>query len=104
MHWAAVRLGDFFEVSIFLAWSISLMNRGGPTYRLSLMGAFTAALVVLLQEFALNSQMVRYPAIPVNTGADSSLELHTSISIVAYGSDPGSACVAGVNTPCGAPA
>src|ERR1700752_5431368 len=47
-------LTNLFEVFIFLAWSVALIYiLVGPTYRLSLMGAFTAPLVVLLQGFAL---------------------------------------------------
>src|ERR1700716_18061 len=47
-------LTNLFEVFIFLAWSVALIYMlVGPVYRLSLMGAFTAPLVVLLQGFAL---------------------------------------------------
>src|SRR6266480_4227488 len=47
-------LTNLFEVFVFLAWSVALMYMlVGPLYRLSLMGAFTAPLVVLLQGFAL---------------------------------------------------
>src|SRR2546430_10382096 len=45
---------NLFEVFIFLAWSVALIYLAiGPTYRLSLMGAFTAPLVLLIQTFAL---------------------------------------------------
>ena len=45
---------NLFEVFIFLAWSVALIYMlVGPAYRLSLMGAFTAPLVLLLQGFAL---------------------------------------------------
>src|SRR6202163_4910379 len=41
---------NLFEVIVFVAWSIALFYMVvGPAYRLSLMGAFTAPLVVLLQ-------------------------------------------------------
>src|SRR5467141_5415765 len=47
---------NLFEVFIFVAWSIALFYIVvGPAYRLSLMGAFTAPLVVLLQLFALSA-------------------------------------------------
>src|SRR5436189_5901867 len=47
-------LTNLFEVFIFLAWSVALIYMlVGPAYRLSLMGAFTAPLVVLIQVFAL---------------------------------------------------
>ena len=45
---------NLFEVFVFLAWSVALVYMlVGPAYRLSLMGAFTAPLVLLLQGFAL---------------------------------------------------
>src|SRR5947199_10860920 len=47
-------LTNLFEVFVFLAWSVALMyTLAAPLYRLSLMGAFTAPLVALLQAFAL---------------------------------------------------
>src|SRR5947207_6798288 len=43
-----------FEVFVFLAWSVALIYMlVGPAYRLSLMGAFTAPLVLILQGLAL---------------------------------------------------
>src|ERR1700751_1067080 len=75
---------NLFEVIIFVAWSVALFYMMvGPAYRLSLMGAFTAPLVVLLQLTALlapidRSHSVKLPANPW-------LELHASISLVAYG-------------------
>ena len=40
---------NLFEVFVFLAWSVALVYMlVGPAYRLSLMGAFTAPLVLLL--------------------------------------------------------
>ncbi len=45
---------NLFEVIVFVAWSIALFYIVvGPAYRLSLMGAFTAPLVVVLQLVAL---------------------------------------------------
>jgi ABC-type uncharacterized transport system permease subunit len=65
----------------------------GPAYRLSLMGAFTAPLVVLLQGFALIAPIdVRHP---VKLPADPWLEFHASISLIAYGAFA-LACIAGV--------
>ncbi len=47
-------LTNLFEVFIFMAWSVALIYMlVGPAYRLSLMGAFTAPLVLLIQAFAL---------------------------------------------------
>src|SRR6266853_1526074 len=85
---------NLFEVFIFLAWSVAFIYMlVGPAYRLSLMGAFTAPLVLLLQGFALMAPIdARYP---VNVPANSWLEFHASISLVAYGAFA-LACIAGV--------
>ena len=87
-------LTNMFEVFIFLAWSVALIYMlVGPAYRLSLMGAFTAPLVVLLQGVALIAPIdVRHP---VKVPANSSLEFHASVSLVAYGAFA-LACIAGV--------
>src|SRR5216110_3790519 len=87
-------LTNLFEVFVFLAWSVALMYMlVGPLYRLSLMGAFTAPLVVLLQGFALVASIdIRHP---VKSPANPWLEFHASISIVAYGAFA-LACIAGV--------
>lgn len=87
-------LTNLFEVLIFLAWSVALIYLLiGPAYRLSLMGAFTAPLVFLIQALALIMPIdVRHPA---KAPASSWLEFHASISIVAYGAFA-LACVAGV--------
>jgi ABC-type uncharacterized transport system permease subunit len=87
-------LTNLFEVFIFLAWSVSLFYMlVGPTYRLSLMGAFTAPLVVLLQGFALIAPIDRTHAgkLPANPW----LEFHASISLIAYGAFA-LACIASV--------
>src|SRR5246127_1028217 len=89
-------LTNLFEVFIFLAWSVALMYMlVGPLYRLSLMGAFTAPLVVLLQGFALVAPIdIRHP---VKVAASPWLGIYTSISIsiVADGAFA-LACIAGV--------
>src|SRR5947208_1041858 len=85
---------NLFEVLMFLAWSVALIYMViGPAYRLSLMGAFTAPLVFLIQTLALLAPIdVRHPAkLPANAW----LEFHASMSIVAYGAFA-LACVAGV--------
>ncbi|HVF72861.1 MAG TPA: cytochrome c biogenesis protein CcsA [Chthoniobacterales bacterium] len=85
---------NLFEVFIFLAWSVALIYLlVGPAYRLSLMGAFTAPLVLLIQAFALLAPIdtphsSRVPANPW-------LEFHASMSMIAYGAFA-LACVAGV--------
>jgi ABC-type uncharacterized transport system permease subunit len=77
-------LTNLFEVFIFLAWSVALIYMlVGPAYRLSLMGAFTAPLVVLLQGLALIAPIdIRHP---VKLPANPWLEFHASISLVSYG-------------------
>src|SRR5262249_58616778 len=75
---------NLFEVIIFVAWSVALFYMVvGPAYRLSLMGAFTAPLVVLLELFALIApiEKPRSPRVPPNPW----LEVHASMSLVALG-------------------
>jgi ABC-type uncharacterized transport system permease subunit len=86
-------LTNLFEVFIFLAWSVALIYLLiGPVYRLSLMGAFTAPVVFLIQTFALLSPIdIRHPATPPNSW----LEFHASMSMIAYGAFA-LACIAGV--------
>ena len=85
---------NLFEVFIFLAWSVALIYMlVGPAYRLSLMGAFTAPLVLLLQGFALIAPIDTRR--PVSAPVNSWLEFHASISLVAYGAFA-LACIAGV--------
>ena len=87
-------LTNLFEVLVFLAWSVALIYMlVGPAYRLSLMGAFTAPLVFLIQTFALLAPIdVRHRVI---APANSWLEFHASISMIAYGAFA-LACVAGL--------
>ena len=85
---------NLFEVFIFLSWSVALIYLAiGPTYRLSLMGAFTAPLVLLIQTFALLAP-IDVPH-PVRVAVNPWLEFHASISMIAYGAFA-LACVAGV--------
>src|ERR1039457_1804812 len=87
-------LTNLFEVLVFLAWSIALIYMLiGPAYRLSLMGAFTAPLVFVIQTLALLAPIDR----PHGTKmpANSWLEFHASISLIAYGAFA-LACIAGL--------
>ena len=87
-------LTNLFEVLIFLAWSIALIYMLiGPGYRLSLMGAFTAPLVVVIQTIALITPIDVPPAGKVRVS--SWLEFHASMAMVAYGAFA-LACIAGV--------
>ncbi|MFL6584424.1 MAG: inner membrane protein YpjD [Chthoniobacterales bacterium] len=77
-------LTNLFEVFVFLAWSLALIYMlVGPAYRLSLMGAFTAPVIFVLQTFALLAPIDQPHLVsgPVNPW----LEFHASISIIAYG-------------------
>lgn len=86
-------LTNLFEVFVFLSWSVVFFYLiVGTAYRLSLIGAFTSPFVFLLQGFALialqdTNSGPRAPQSPW-------LELHASVSIVAYGAFA-LACVAG---------
>ncbi|HEX4637995.1 MAG TPA: cytochrome c biogenesis protein CcsA [Chthoniobacterales bacterium] len=85
---------NLFEVIIFVAWSVALFYMViGPAYRLSLMGAFTAPLVSLLQLFALLAPIDKPHR--AKMPANSWLEFHASMSLVAYGAFA-LACIAGV--------
>lgn len=87
-------LTNLFEVLIFVAWSIALFyTLVGPAYRLSLMGAFTAPLVFLIQAVALLTPIdtAHRFKLPPNRW----LEFHASFSTLAYGAFA-LACVAGI--------
>jgi HemX protein len=87
-------LTNLFEVFVFLAWSVALIYLLiGPTYRLSLMGAFTAPVIFLIQIFALLAPIdtLHVHRLPANPW----LEFHASVSMMAYGAFA-LACIAGV--------
>ena len=88
-------LTNLFEVLVFLSWSVVLLYFVvGSTYRLSLLGTFTAPLVFLIQVVA---QLLPAASVaPVfKKSAGFWPELHAAISLVAYGAFA-LACVAGV--------
>lgn len=89
----ACPLTNLFEVLVFLAWSIVLLYLiVGPAYRLSLMGAFTAPVVLVIQLLALLAPIDRIsPRISTNAW----VEAHAALSIVASGAF-GLGCIAGV--------
>jgi HemX protein len=77
-------LTNLFEVLVFLAWSVALIYMlVGPVYRLSLMGAFTAPLVLLIQAFALLAPVDATHSAKLSP--NSWLEFHASMSLIAYG-------------------
>ena len=85
---------NLFEVFIFLGWSVALTYLlVGPAYRLSLMGAFTAPLIFLIQFFALIAPFDRPHRAKMTVNPW--LETHASLSIVALGVFA-LACVAGL--------
>src|SRR5712692_1141966 len=85
---------NLFEVFVFLAWSVALIYMlVGPAYRLSLMGAFTAPLIFVIQLFALLAP-IDHPHV-ARMAVNPWLEFHASISMIAYGAFA-LACVAGL--------
>lgn len=77
-------LSNLFEVINFLTWSIVLLYLSiGPAYRLSLLGAFTAPLVFLLQMSAMLSPIDKAArfALPPNPWR----EMHAALSVISYG-------------------
>ena len=78
-------LTNLFEVLIFLSWSVVLLYFVvGASYRLSLLGMFTAPLVFLIQLVAqLLPAAAHAPVYKKSAGFWP--ELHAAISLVAYG-------------------
>jgi ABC-type uncharacterized transport system permease subunit len=73
-----------FEVLIFLTWSLVLFYLLiGPTYRLSLLGAFTSPLAFGLQVTAL--LVLKDVPSRVSVAVNPWMELHAAISMMAYG-------------------
>jgi ABC-type uncharacterized transport system permease subunit len=92
----ACPLTNLFEVLIFLSWSMVLLYFVvGTTYRLSLLGVFTAPLAFIFQAFALIAPLDSPPGMRRRVGANPWLETHAAVSIIAYGAFA-LACVAGV--------
>lgn len=89
----ACPITNLFEVLVFLSWSIVLIYLlVGPTYRLSLMGAFTSPLVLALLLLALLAPIDVASSRPIH---NSWVEFHAALSIIAYGAF-GLAGIAGV--------
>jgi ABC-type uncharacterized transport system permease subunit len=77
-------LTSLFEVFIFLSWSLVFFYLLiGPTYRLSLLGAFTSPLALALQAVAL--LLLKDTPVRVSVPPNPWMELHAAISVVAYG-------------------
>jgi ABC-type uncharacterized transport system permease subunit len=81
----ACPLGDWGERLAFLSWSLTLFYiLVGPAYRISLLGVFTAPVVVIFQAIALiPGILTQNPARAQNTSAWG--ETHAATSVLGYG-------------------
>jgi ABC-type uncharacterized transport system permease subunit len=82
---AACPLTDRGEILAFLAWSLTMFYLlVGPAYRISLLGVFTAPVVVIFQALAMiPGTLTAHPAkIP---GGNPWHETHSAMSVLAYG-------------------
>ena len=81
----ACPLRSIGEISVYLAWSLTLFYLlVGPMYRISLLGVFTAPVVVLFQGFAfLPVRLAANPEKILNTSPWG--ETHSAMSVLAYG-------------------
>ena len=78
-------LGDYGEILAFLAWSLVLFYLVvGPTYRISLLGLFTAPVVAIFQVVAIG---LLQPAEEVvkSYSVDAWEEAHAAFSVLSYG-------------------
>ena len=73
------------EILVFLAWSLTLFYLAvGPTYRISLLGVFSAPVVVVFQAVALiPGMLVAEPERVLST--DAWRETHAAMSVLGYG-------------------
>lgn len=82
---SACPLADRGEILAFLAWSLTLFYLlVGPTYRISLLGVFTAPVVVIFQAIALVPGVLSIDPAPVQ-GSNVWHETHSAMSVLAYG-------------------
>ncbi|MBX9743320.1 MAG: cytochrome c biogenesis protein CcsA [Chthoniobacterales bacterium] len=89
----ACPIGTLPEILIFLSWAIGLFYIViGSTYRVSLMGAFTAPLILALQTTAL---FLPRSLVSSKISSNPWIETHAAMSLIAFGSF-GLACVAGL--------
>lgn len=72
-----------FEILVFVSWSMALIYFVvGPGFRLSLLGFFTAPLIVIFQGIGL---AMFHPVVPSPRAADYWLELHAALALISYG-------------------
>ena len=82
---AACPLRDLGEILAFLAWSLTLFYLAtGPAYRVSLLGVFTAPVVVVFQAVALLPGVLQTFPEKVS-GTDPWRETHAALSVLSYG-------------------
>jgi ABC-type uncharacterized transport system permease subunit len=82
---AACPLMDRGEILAFLAWSLTLFYLlVGPAYRISLLGVFTAPVVVLFQAIALIPGILTMNPSKM-VGGNAWHETHSATSVLAYG-------------------
>ncbi|MCU0776997.1 MAG: cytochrome c biogenesis protein CcsA [Akkermansiaceae bacterium] len=82
---AACPLADRGEILVFLSWSLTLFYLlVGPAYRISLLGVFTAPVVVVFQTIALLPGVLDVPPVKL-TGGNPMHETHAATSVLAYG-------------------
>ena len=100
LRWRGAAIGGCpmttpFELLTFISWSIVIFYFIiGPTYRLSLLGVFTAPLAFLFQAGALLRPDAFAPAVPKTTHSFWG-ELHAALALVSYGAFA-LACAAGI--------
>lgn len=81
----ACPLADHGEILAFLAWSLTLFYIAvGPAYRISLLGVFTAPVVVAIQTAALLPGVLDFRPLPV-PGTTVWGETHSATSVLSYG-------------------
>lgn len=81
----ACPLRDTGEILVFLAWSLTMFYLiVGPAYRISLLGVFTAPVVVVFQSVALLDGFLDVEPVRV-TQHNFWGEIHAAVSVLAYG-------------------
>lgn len=82
---AACPLTDPGEILVFLAWSLTFFYLlVGPAYRISLLGVFSAPVVVIFQSLALIPGVLTADPQKV-VGSNAWHETHSAMSVLAYG-------------------
>jgi ABC-type uncharacterized transport system permease subunit len=82
---AACPLRDAGEILSYLAWSLTLFYLAtGPAYRVSLLGVFTAPVVVVFQTAALLPGKLDLTPLKA-VGTDPWRETHAALSVLSYG-------------------